>query len=110
MDIITQPTKINLLGLNRQALETFFVDLGDKPYRAQQVLKWIHFEGINDFNVMTNLSKSLRSKLAEIAEVRSPEIAYENTALDGTRKWLHRLDDNNSFLKKIAALYAFPRK
>ncbi|MDR3492584.1 MAG: 23S rRNA (adenine(2503)-C(2))-methyltransferase RlmN [Gammaproteobacteria bacterium] len=91
----TQINKINLLGLNRKAMEDFFVTLGEKPYRAQQVLKWIHFQGVRDISLMTNLSKSLREKLSNIAEITLPEIAYENTALDGTQKWLLRLADGN---------------
>jgi 23S rRNA (adenine2503-C2)-methyltransferase len=91
----TQTAKINLLGLDRKALAAFFVGLGEKPYRAQQVLKWIHFQGIHDFEAMTDLSKALREKLVAIAEVRPPEVAYESTALDGTHKWLLRLADGN---------------
>lgn len=86
---------INLLGLDRKAMEAFFVTLGEKPYRAHQVLKWIHFHGIHDLNAMTNISKALRLKLQEMAEIRLPEIAYDNTAADGTRKLLIRLADNN---------------
>lgn len=88
-------TKINLLGYNKKALQNFFIELGEKPYRAEQVLKWIHFQGIADFSLMTNLSKSLREKISDIAEIRPPEIAYENTAHDGTHKWLLRLQDGN---------------
>lgn len=96
METLTQTTpKINLLGLNRQAMEAFFVSLGEKPYRAQQVLKWIHFEGLCDIDGMTNLSKALRAKLHEVAEITPPEIAYESTAQDGTHKWVLRLADGN---------------
>lgn len=95
MTALTQPTKINLLGLDYKAMTEFFVQLGEKSYRAQQVLKWLHFEGVSDISAMTNLSKALRTKLDEIAEIRTPEIAYESTASDGTRKWLLRLADGN---------------
>lgn len=94
MNTIPQ-NKINLLGFNRKAMEDFFVSLGEKPYRAQQALKWIHFNGIRDIESMTNLSKTLREKLAQIAEIRAPEIAYESTASDGTHKWVLRLSDGN---------------
>jgi 23S rRNA (adenine2503-C2)-methyltransferase len=87
--------KINLLGLDRKALAEFFVSLGEKPYRATQVLKWIHFQGVNDVQAMTDLSKPLRAKLADIAEIRPLEIAYESTATDGTHKWVLRLPDGN---------------
>jgi 23S rRNA (adenine2503-C2)-methyltransferase len=94
-DSLIQPTKTNLLGLDRKAMQAYFVELGEKSYRAEQVFKWIHFQGISDMHAMTNLSKALRSKLSEVAEIRTPEIAYENTAKDGTRKWLLRLSDGN---------------
>jgi 23S rRNA (adenine2503-C2)-methyltransferase len=87
--------KINLLDLDRKAMEEFFVRLGEKTYRAQQVLKWLHFEGVSDIEAMTNLSKTLRAQLSEIAEIKTPEIAYESTATDGTHKWLLRLADGN---------------
>lgn len=95
MTVITQTNKINLLGLNRTAMETFFVNLGEKPYRATQALKWIHFQGVRDIHEMTNFSKSLREKLLEIAEITPPEIAYESTSADGTHKWVLRLSDGN---------------
>src|SRR3990167_10322372 len=87
--------KVNLLGLNHQAMIAFFSKLGEKPYRAQQVLKWIHAIGTQDFQQMTDLSKALRQKLTETAEITLPEIAYENMAADGTYKWLLRLNDGN---------------
>jgi 23S rRNA (adenine2503-C2)-methyltransferase len=95
METLTQTTKTNLLGLNRKGMEDFFVSLGEKPYRAQQVLKWIHFEGLRDIDAMTNLSKALRVTLKEVAEILPPEIAYESTAQDGTHKWVIRLADGN---------------
>jgi 23S rRNA (adenine2503-C2)-methyltransferase len=91
----TPLTKTNLLGLNRKAMEEFFVSLGEKPYRAQQVLKWIHFEGFRDIDAMTNLSKALRTTLHEVAEITPPEIAYESTAQDGTHKWVLRMSCGN---------------
>ncbi len=95
METLTQTTKINLLGLDEKAMQEFFHTLGEKPYRAQQVLKWIHFQGVSDIQSMTNLSKALRDKLQDIAEIRIPEIAYESTASDDTHKWLIRLADGN---------------
>lgn len=82
-------TKTNLLGLTLAELEDFFVNqLNDKKFRAAQVLKWIHQQGITDFNLMTNLSQALRSKLAEVAEITPPKVVYDNTSADGTRKWV----------------------
>ncbi len=88
--------KTNLLGLNRADMQAFFADLGEKAFRATQVLQWIHQYGVYDFDEMTNLSKSLRSKLAEIAEIRVPEILVDQQSEDGTRKWLLQLDSGNS--------------
>lgn len=91
----TQSNKINLLGLNRQAMQTFFATLGEKSYRAEQALKWIHFHGIQDIHAMTNFSKALREKIIAIAEICPPEIAFESTAPDGTHKWVIKLSDGN---------------
>jgi 23S rRNA (adenine2503-C2)-methyltransferase len=92
---ITQTNKINLLGLDKKAMQDFFIGLGEKSYRADQALKWIHFQGIQDIQAMTNFSKSLREKMAAVAEIKPPEIAYENTSPDGTHKWVIRLSDGN---------------
>ena len=77
----------NLLGLTRSQLEAFFVDLGEKRFRAQQVMKWIHHRGVRDFDDMTDLSKALRDRLSQIAEVTPPRIAEQQDSQDGTRKW-----------------------
>lgn len=95
MSELTQTNKINLLGLDRKAMEAFCVSLGEKSYRATQILKWIHFQGVQDIHAMSNISKTLREKIAEIAEIRPPEIAYESTCTDGTQKWVLRLIDGN---------------
>lgn len=91
----TPQVKTNLLGMDRKAMQAFFVSIGEQPWRADQILKWIHFNGLTDFQLMTNISKDLRNKLAEIAEVATPEIIYEKTAEDGTAKWLLKLSDGN---------------
>jgi len=90
------PARINLLGLNRRAMEAFFAELGEKPFRAQQVMKWIYHFGVMEFEAMTNLSKALRTRLAEIAEVRLPEVVLDQPSRDGTRKWVLKLDSGNS--------------
>ena len=82
--------RVNLLGLTRVQLTAFFADIGEKPFRAQQVMKWIHHRGVLDFEQMTNLSKDLRTRLAAIAEVRAPEVVSCHDSVDGTRKWLVR--------------------
>ncbi|MEP1472557.1 MAG: 23S rRNA (adenine(2503)-C(2))-methyltransferase RlmN [Halieaceae bacterium] len=84
-------TKVNLLGLTRAQMEQFFLDQGEKKFRAQQVLKWIHHQGVCDIEEMTNLGKALREKLQVIAEVRPPEIVSQHDSNDGTRKWAIRV-------------------
>jgi|TARA_R110002095_G_scaffold122839_3_gene106692 23S rRNA (adenine2503-C2)-methyltransferase len=88
-------SKLNLLNLDRKGLEAFFAELGEKPFRATQVLKWIHQEGVSDFELMSNLSKALRARLTDIAEVRLPEIVFEQKSEDGTYKWVLELDGQN---------------
>lgn len=87
--------KVNLLGMDKKSMQEFFTSIGEKPWRADQILKWIHFNGLTDFQLMTNISKDLRNKLAELAEVVTPEILFEKAASDGTHKWLLRLSDGN---------------
>ena len=87
--------RINLLGLNLASLERMFEDMGEKRFRATQVLQWIHQFRTRDFDAMTNLSKPLRAKLAEIAEIRPPEIVSDQLSKDGTRKWLLKVDSGN---------------
>lgn len=86
-------TKVNLLDFAPEAMTAWFKELGEPAFRAQQVFKWIHQQGVSDFGQMTNISKALRARLAEIAEVLGPEIVMEQPSSDGTRKWLLRLDD-----------------
>jgi 23S rRNA (adenine2503-C2)-methyltransferase len=91
-DVKQQPGKVNLLGLSRAQMEQFFLDLGDKKFRAHQVLKWIHHNGVTNIEEMSNLGKALREKLAQVAEVRPPEIASQQDSNDGTRKWAIRVE------------------
>ncbi|WP_431686157.1 23S rRNA (adenine(2503)-C(2))-methyltransferase RlmN [Hahella sp. NBU794] len=88
--------KINLLGMNRSDLESFFESLGEKKFRATQLMKWMYHLGVSDFDLMTNMSKALREKLKEVAEVSVPEVIYEDISADGTRKWVMRLAGGNS--------------
>lgn len=83
--------KVNLLGLSADALREFLASIGEKPFRTQQLLQWIHQKGVIDFDQMSNISKSLRAKLADIAEITPPEIASEHISSDGTRKWAVRV-------------------
>lgn len=87
--------KINLLGLDRKALEAFCVERGEKPFRAVQLRQWIHQRGIGDFELMTNLSKAFRAQLIEHTEIRPPEIVHEQLSTDGTCKWVLQTDAQN---------------
>ena len=82
--------KANLIGLQRSGLEQFFASIGEKPFRARQVMQWIHQRGVVDFDTMTDLSKALRARLAETAEVALPEVISEHASGDGTAKWLFK--------------------
>jgi 23S rRNA (adenine2503-C2)-methyltransferase len=87
--------KVNLLGLTRTQMEDFFVSIGEKKFRAAQVVKWIHQLGVDNFEEMSNVSKALRAKLAEIAEIRPPEVTYKEYSNDGTRKWVLKVGENS---------------
>lgn len=87
--------RINLLGLDRRGLEALCADWGEKPFRASQLLQWIHQRGVDDFGAMTNLSKAFRDRLAERCEIRAPAIALAQDSADGTSKWLLAVDAAN---------------
>jgi 23S rRNA (adenine2503-C2)-methyltransferase len=87
-----QPVKTNLLGLSVSKLGDFFEQLGERRFRATQMVKWIHQMGECDFDQMTNLSKSLREKLHESAEICLPEVVSCQDSTDGTRKWLIKVE------------------
>jgi 23S rRNA (adenine2503-C2)-methyltransferase len=98
MSSATAPVKqnaINLLDFDREGLAAFFVERGEKPFRATQLLKWIYQEGITDFNLMTNFSKPLRAHLEANCRVEAPEIVLEKNASDGVRKWVLQTDCGN---------------
>ncbi|RUO65963.1 23S rRNA m(2)A-2503 methyltransferase [Pseudidiomarina planktonica] len=85
--------KVNLLDLNREGIREFFKEIGEKPFRADQVMKWIYHFCVDDFEQMTNLNKALRTKLANIAEIRAPEIRTQQQSTDGTIKFAMTLFD-----------------
>ncbi len=87
--------RVNLFDLDRAGLEAWFLELGEKPFRAQQLLKWIYHEGVTEFEQMTNLSKVLRAKLTEVAEITPPKVSMEQRSSDGTIKWLLDVGGNN---------------
>lgn len=81
-------SKANLAGMSLAHLREFFATLGEKPFRAAQVLKWIHQRGVIDFQAMTDISKPLRDKLMEVAEIRLPEVVEDYESDDGSHKWI----------------------
>jgi 23S rRNA (adenine2503-C2)-methyltransferase len=85
---MTEAGKHNLAGMSRQRLRELFTELGEKPFRAEQVLKWIHQRGVLDLDAMTDISKVLREKLKQQTVISLPDIVEEQLSEDGCRKWL----------------------
>ncbi len=79
---------VNLLNFDSESLVGFCADLGEKPFRAKQLLRWVHQRGEGDFSAMSDLAKSLREKLVGTAVVDPPQVLSDSSAPDGTRKWL----------------------
>lgn len=84
--------KINLLNLSRAGLESFFVENGEKPFRARQLMQWVHQRGVTDFVEMTDMSRSLREFLSENTCIEFPTLIDSQQSADGTRKWLLDID------------------
>ncbi|MGB0958529.1 MAG: 23S rRNA (adenine(2503)-C(2))-methyltransferase RlmN, partial [Litorivicinus sp.] len=81
--------RANLLGLTQSQMIDFVAEkLGEKKFRARQIFKWIHQYGVDNFDEMTNLAKPLRARLAEVAEIRAPEVLFQGDSSDGTRKFV----------------------
>ena len=80
--------KTNLLDFTLPQLTDHFAAMGEKPFRATQVMRWMHQMGTDDFSAMTDLAKTLRAKLEACAEVRVPQLMTGQASTDGTRKWL----------------------
>jgi len=89
-------TLTNLLDFDPAQLVAYCAELGEKPFRAKQLQRWIHQFGVANFDDMTDLAKSLREKLKTRAEVRSPAIISDHTSADGTRKWLVDVGNGNA--------------
>jgi len=88
--------KVNLLDLDRASMERWFASIGEKPFRARQVRRWIHQRGAADFGTMTDTARSLRERLSDAAEIRVPLVVGDSTSADGTRKWLLKVDRANA--------------
>lgn len=93
---VGEPLRINLFGLDATAMQAFFVAHGEKPFRATQVLKWIHQQGLTDFQAMSNISKPLRQRLGEVSVLNAPQEITCQVSQDGTRKWLLQVDQGNA--------------
>lgn len=91
-----ESTRINLLDLDETGLREFFVSIGEKPFRAEQILRWVYHQQVDDFDAMTDLGKALRQKLADVAELRTPRVVSEQISVDGTVKWLMGLPGGNA--------------
>jgi 23S rRNA (adenine2503-C2)-methyltransferase len=85
---MTDSTLPNLAGLGRDRLRALFTEFGEKPFHADQVLKWIHQRGITDLDAMTDISKSLREKLKTKTQISLPAVVEDFLSSDGTRKWI----------------------
>lgn len=86
---------VNLLDFDQPRLAAFFAEHGEKPFRAKQLMRWMHHFGVCDFEQMTDIARPLREKLATMAEIRPPEVKVEQISEDGTRKWLVDVGPNN---------------
>ena len=87
---------VNLLDLDAQSLTAFLEGAGEKPFRAKQVMRWVHRNGVSEVEKMTDISKSLREKLISLTEIRLPNVVSDSTSADGTRKWLLDVGTGNS--------------
>src|SRR3954468_5085700 len=87
---------VNLLEFERTGFAQFCAGLGEKPFRARQLMRWIHQFGIDDFDAMTDISKPSREALKKLAVIRAPDVVRDTTASDGTRKWLLEVGTGNA--------------
>jgi len=93
---MTSKGPINLFDFDRDAFTKFMVEQGEKPFRAKQILKWLYQHNVRDIDAMTDVSKSTRQKLKDIATTTLPTVAQSQLSQDGTAKWLFELFDGNS--------------
>jgi 23S rRNA (adenine2503-C2)-methyltransferase len=93
---VNQIPRTNLLNLDGEGLARFVASLGEKPFRSTQLMRWIHQRGESDIHAMSDLAKSFREQLQDIVEIKSLPIISDQTASDGTRKWLLDVGDGNA--------------
>lgn len=96
----TNPLKetppLNLYGLPLEEMIEFCRTLGEKPYRAKQIMKWLYHKGVESIDEMTDISKVSREKLKAVASLKLPQVLWDKPSKDGTRKWLIRMDEGNA--------------
>jgi 23S rRNA (adenine2503-C2)-methyltransferase len=95
MIVLETSQRINMLDLDQTAMRELFAAMGEKSFRSTQMMKWLYHECVDDFDAMTNLSKALRTRLSETAEIAVPRMVNEQPSSDGTRKWVLELADGN---------------
>lgn len=88
--------RMNLLSLDPDQLVAYCSELGEKPFRAKQLQRWIHQFGASDFGTMSDLAKGFREKLQHVAYVAAPKVLSDHTSSDGTRKWLLDVGQGNA--------------
>ena len=93
---MTQIPRTNLLDLDGERLATFIAGLNEKPFRSKQLMRWVHQRGVSDVHLMSDLAKSFREQLDGSVEIKSLPVISDQTASDGTRKWLLDVGDGNA--------------
>jgi len=93
---VTQIPRTNLLDLDGDKLVQFIANLNEKPFRAQQLMRWVHQRGVSDLHAMSDLAKSFREQLYDTVEIKSLPVISDQTASDGTRKWLLDVGEGNA--------------
>jgi len=100
--------RVNLLGLTRSQLENLVVEMGEKPFRARQLMKWMYKRAVGNFDDMTDLAKSFRQRLALSAEIKVPSVTLRRHSTDGTRKWLLNVDRGDSIIPQAIEMVYIP--
>ena len=100
--------RVNLLGLTRSQLENLVVEMGEKPFRARQLMKWMYKRAVGNFDDMTDLAKSFRQRLALSAEIKVPSVTLRQHSTDGTRKWLLNVDRGDSIIPQAIEMVYIP--
>ena len=93
---MTNKPRINLLNLDGDRLASFIAGLDEKPFRAKQLMRWIHQRGVSDIDQMSDLAKTFRTQLQDLVEIKSLPVISDQTASDGTRKWLLDVGEGNA--------------